>query len=303
MPIKPEGSSLSFSEIQAEFGGTNPISLSEYYRNGSFVTSNNGNVPQNGQIRIQNFYNTVKAFVFDKIISSNVNNYNLKSDAIANGWNQVDPLLATVTINSGVTVSSTSVGTAAFDTGVTFSQGSTISVINNGAIRGRGGNGGAGGTNSGNGATGGTGGIGLRVQAAISLTNNGTIAGGSGGQGGGAANRTGGTNGDLSSSCGQGPIQCAATRNCTRGFCNTVVGPTGSIGTQTGSTGPTGVAGVTRTYGTNNLCDPACDNNGCQGAVTCATGSPGAGGAPGAAINGNGNITYNATGTRLGPIT
>ena len=33
-------SSLSFSEIQTEFGGSTPISLSEYYRGGTYVGSN-----------------------------------------------------------------------------------------------------------------------------------------------------------------------------------------------------------------------------------------------------------------------
>ena len=35
----PASGTLSFSQIQTEFGGSNPISLSEYYRNGSRVPS------------------------------------------------------------------------------------------------------------------------------------------------------------------------------------------------------------------------------------------------------------------------
>lgn len=35
----PTSGPISFSQIQAEFGGANPISLSEYYRGGSYVPS------------------------------------------------------------------------------------------------------------------------------------------------------------------------------------------------------------------------------------------------------------------------
>jgi hypothetical protein len=56
--------SLALSEIQAEFGGSNPIALSEYYAGGSYVTSGtvgypNGSavsIPSSGAISISNFY-------------------------------------------------------------------------------------------------------------------------------------------------------------------------------------------------------------------------------------------------------
>ena len=41
---------LSFSAIQAEHGGTHPISLSEYYRGAGFVKSNSSDVPTSGTI-------------------------------------------------------------------------------------------------------------------------------------------------------------------------------------------------------------------------------------------------------------
>lgn len=56
-------------------------------------------------------------FVFNKTISSNVQNYNLKTDAIAAGWNQAEPLLANVTINAGVVVGSANTSSYAFVTG------------------------------------------------------------------------------------------------------------------------------------------------------------------------------------------
>lgn len=38
MTLQTSGA-ISFSQIQSEFGGSNPISMSEYYRNGSYVPS------------------------------------------------------------------------------------------------------------------------------------------------------------------------------------------------------------------------------------------------------------------------
>ena len=140
------------------------------------------------------------AFEFNPTISANTQNYNIKTAAIAAGWDQVMPLKATVTINSGVYVGSSSAGTFAFDTGVTFPADSTLSVVNNGYILGAGGAaGGGGGTNMYSpfsGGSGSGGGTALRAQAPVSITNSGVIGGGGGGGGGGA--------GGFGSDCGEG---------------------------------------------------------------------------------------------------
>ncbi len=47
---------IKFSDLQTEFGGANPISMSEYYRNGSYVGSTNTGVPTSGAISLSNFY-------------------------------------------------------------------------------------------------------------------------------------------------------------------------------------------------------------------------------------------------------
>jgi len=52
----PASGPISFSQIQAEFGGSNPISFSEYYRNGGYVTSNNTGIPTSGAISMSQFY-------------------------------------------------------------------------------------------------------------------------------------------------------------------------------------------------------------------------------------------------------
>lgn len=57
MTIKAAGT-LSFSEIQAEFGGAHPISLSEYYRGGGRVPSGTSAIPASGAIKLSNFYGT-----------------------------------------------------------------------------------------------------------------------------------------------------------------------------------------------------------------------------------------------------
>lgn len=61
MPL-PACGPLSLNQIQTEFGGSNPISLSEYYAGGGLVpagtTGTYGAVPSSGAISIRNFYGT-----------------------------------------------------------------------------------------------------------------------------------------------------------------------------------------------------------------------------------------------------
>lgn len=56
----PSSGQLTMSQIQTEFGGSNPINLNEYYRGGSYVTDNNTNVPTSGAISLNNFYGAQK---------------------------------------------------------------------------------------------------------------------------------------------------------------------------------------------------------------------------------------------------
>jgi hypothetical protein len=51
---------LSFSEIQSEFGGSNPISLSEYYKSGAYVPniSSTTTIPSSSAISVGNFRST-----------------------------------------------------------------------------------------------------------------------------------------------------------------------------------------------------------------------------------------------------
>ena len=73
----PSSGAISLGDIQTEFGGTNPISMSEYYRGGSFVTDNNTDVPTSGTIAFDDFYGGVNQFTLT--ISSNTENADVRS--------------------------------------------------------------------------------------------------------------------------------------------------------------------------------------------------------------------------------
>ena len=210
----------------------------------------------------------------------------------------------TVTINPGVTVYSSSTGTAAFSIPSAFNPGDTVTVINNGVIVGRGGNGGNGG-GGGPGPSGASGGPGLSVQRPVTIQNFNRVAGGGGGGGGGAAGLT------------QFPDQPSQTTGGGGGGGGVANGTGGSGGA--GSRPPPGTPGQTAPLtagGSGGAGSPTgvpSFNGGPGGAgggygASGSSGSPtnvfsgGGGGSTGAAITGNPFITWNPTGTRNGPI-
>ena len=68
---------ISLGQIQTEFGGANPIRISEYYRNGVYTTSNNTNVPTGPagvRIKFSDFYGSRRA-IFG-CTNSSATNYN-----------------------------------------------------------------------------------------------------------------------------------------------------------------------------------------------------------------------------------
>lgn len=108
--------------------------------------------------------------------------------------NPTVPANYVLTINAGVQVTASSTASPALTTGV-FPAGSTVKIVNNGYIIGRGGNGGVGATvpyNNGSdvnywGAAGAPGGPALDLKVAAAVDNsNGYVYGGGGGGGGGA---------------------------------------------------------------------------------------------------------------------
>ena len=179
MALQSSGA-ISLNDIQTEFGGTNPISMSEYYRGGSFVTDNNTGVPTSGTISINNFYGAVNQFSYT--FSSSAQEVDLNSTLTTAGWNGSDPVV--VTINSSVYLWSDNTSTGGLTISSAFNG--LLTITNNGYIIGRGGDAGqAGGPALVNNATG------------VTLTNasGAFIAGGGGGGGGRGGGGAGGGNG------------------------------------------------------------------------------------------------------------
>ena len=146
MAVKSSGALSLTTDIVGEFGGVAPHSLSEYYGGGTYVPAGaNPGIATSGQINMGSFYDAVAATVLT--ISSNTNNYNIGAAAIAAGGDKSTPVI--LTINAGVTVGSTSSGTAAMFTGTGWSTGTTINITNNGSIVGANGGSTTGSTGSG----------------------------------------------------------------------------------------------------------------------------------------------------------
>lgn len=210
-------------------------------------------------------------------------------------------------------VGSASTGSYAFDVDTSWAAGDTVKVVNSASyIQGRGG------------AAASAGGPALRAQRACSVDNTGgTIAGGGGGGGTGGSSQvhgaeasgypltcnttsptagggnggtgagsqgsaSGGSAGATSSLSGAPDCGCANTGSATGG--------TGGSGGSLGSAGATGGTGSTSGGGFYNGYGWTCPD------PSPVTNAGSAGGAAGAAVNGNSNITWIATGTRLGGI-
>ena len=67
----PNSGALALSQIQSEFGGSNPIAMNEYYRGGSYVPSHGGTtgIPASGTIAINQFYGKSDAAPVDTAVS------------------------------------------------------------------------------------------------------------------------------------------------------------------------------------------------------------------------------------------
>ena len=320
----PSSGALSFSDIQTEFGGSNPISISEYYAGGANVpsgtTGDNGAVPSSGTISISIFYGTQKVtrVAITLTISADTNGYNIFNNR--GGTYVAGESDITLVNNSNIY----STSSTALDTGTGWTAGDTITIDNNGLIVGHGGDGGNGsGVNSTTaGTTGGNGGAGytaFNLQYDITLDNTGgTISGGSGGGGGGGASVVaetvkGGTNYYGATGGGGGAGRASASGGSAGGGSaqnNTSYGSAGNASSitalGTGGAGgvettpdPDAIGGAGGNGGANSASAGANGANGTNGN----TSAGGTGGAGGKAINLNGNsITYTATGTIYGAV-
>ena len=224
-------------------------------------------------------------FGLTQTISADTSNYNLRTAALAAGWDGAAPLIANITIDSGIVVDSTSTSTYAFDVGTTaYPDGSSLALTSLGYIVGMGG---AGASITGYGFPGGPA---LRIIASLPATINnasGTIGGGGGGGGAsGSRGGGGGRSGRTNSAGGSGMYGSGGAGTFTSG------GKGGSTG---------GGAGGTTGPGAD-----ASGNGGGGGGGWGASGgsaSSYSGGGGGAAVVGNDYITWTNTGLRYGSIT
>jgi hypothetical protein len=169
---------------------------------------------------------STNTFSFIVTISSNTTSYNLGTQATAAGWNGVAPLIANITVNSGVSVNGTGDTTSsALILPSTIPTKSIITLTNNGSIYGAGGAGGltgyagiyqqagnvagngTGGSNGfnpygdanpaigGSSASAGSSAIYVTTDCTFNIYNYGTITGGGGGAGGQGSNNAGGGSG------------------------------------------------------------------------------------------------------------
>ena len=191
LPSGGNGAPITLAEVQTEFGGVNPINMSEYYRGGPYVTDNNTNVPTSGAISLSNFYSANKSFIVT--ISSNSTNVDAVTLLTNAGWD--GNRFFQITIDAGVTAYATYTGIAGLTINGSFPLG--FAIVNNGTIMGAGGDGGYATSATGANLAGRAGGPALSITnssttAPMSVTNNsGAYIAGGGGGGAGMPNSGG----------------------------------------------------------------------------------------------------------------
>jgi hypothetical protein len=247
-------------------------------------------VPTGAIAMPQNFYGKTYTQFFT--ITTNQINFNLLTYLTANGW---DPLArAEVTIAPGVYIYSNSTGTPAMTIAGTYSKG--VKITNNGFIIGMGGQGGP---TSGAGFSAGPA---LNTSVPVTVNNtNGTIAGGGGGGGGGGSSSvTCGCSGITTTYGGGGGGGGRTGLTNSLGGVGSSGGGNGGVGTVTSAGG--GGAGNNPPYGIVGATGGTWGSAGGNGGLSIFCGPGGVGGAGGAAIIGNTNITWEGFGLRFGAI-
>ena len=296
----PSSGTITIAQIAAEFGGDAPHSLSEYYRGGGLVPTNNTNVPTSGTIALSDFYGAVNQISVTASSASSVNLQTLFESAASGSWTATVPKIYTVgaSVVLGITT-------------VPASMGGTLTINHSGDIQGTGGSGGSG-NFAGNlpytyseqpaalaGDAGGAGGTAMTVQSTgvtINMLSGSTLSGGGGGGGGGGQGGNGrflgGGNlqyapGGAGGDAGQGIGYNQSQANGSAG---------GGVSQENAGSGGTGGNGATG-FGAAG----AAGSNGNNGNWTNGA-SGGAAGAAGRAVTFSGVSAYTILGTNSGTI-
>ena len=287
------GGTTAGQSIELENGGTGTTQIS---LNDTAVRSLAGVPTTNTQIIMPtNFYGKSNTFSFTIAAGANLN---LRTLAVAAGWNGTAKVLAT--INSGSTIYSTSTGTPALTVNGSFPGG--VQLTNYGSIIGMYGAGGPGNIVGGAGTAGSAGGTALSVAVACTVVNNtviggggGTVTGpgsttvrGNGGQGGGSNGSTTGTAGLTPSATGGGAGGSGGAPGANGGAGGNTTAVTGVLA-EGGGGGGGGIGGAGGAGGAGSTTFPGLYPGG-------------AGGGAGSCTSGISNISWTVTGTRYGPL-
>lgn len=252
-------------------------------------------------------------------LTVNSDAYNIRTAALAAGWDGVSPVTINVT-NSGARRGISTAGYA-LDTDVAFPAGSKIVITNSGSPVGKGGA--PGGYP---GYSGGTGGPSLRLRSSCpwELINSGNIVGGGGGGGwgGGKHDASGDAYHSPTGGGAPGPGLVAESFGTINNAAGTIA--SGGVGGNGGSGDPggqgsgggggggagEGSGGLANTWScpataglTGAILTPGAGGAGSDCGVAGAAGTNGGALGGGTAVIGNAYITWAATGTRLGAIT
>lgn len=291
----PASGTLAITEIATEFGDTAPHAMSEFYRGGGKVPDSalNSSIPTSGAINVGGFYNAANRVALALTIASNTQNYDVYTQASASPSYVAGVTDLTVTVNPGIVVGSSTTGSYAMSVPSAFTSGDTVTIVNNGTVIGRGGNGGNAGpryTLNLDGTTGGTGGNALYANYTTVFTNNGTLSGAGGGGGGGrfGYGGAGGGGGGAGNTAGSGGAGSPAPLPGYPGASGTLTSGGGGGASYPGPPGPGGAGGGQGANGGNG--------GGSQ------WGPGGVGGTRGFYLVGSSNVTFPATGTRLGQV-
>lgn len=273
----PGSGAISINDINTLFGRGNNLNA---YRGTQYYTSSAGPFTfSSGAISMSSFYGTgPNANTFSFTISANQTNANLRSLAVAAGWNQSSAVIATVA--NGVYIYATTTGNVGLTINGSWPGG--ISLINNGYIMGCGGDG-ASTDPAGGYSIGAPGSAAISLGVSCSITNNSYIAGGGGGGGAQIPGGGGGAGGGVGGRAG----------NPTQGGAGGAVGSSGSNGTIYVSSSPKATYYVGRGGGGGRILPGTGGTGGTTAYSTNAYGrGGGAGGGSGSAPGFSGAIGY-----------